>query len=105
MFVRRNVLLKAIVDEVEERVYHSSIGEDAAEKGEVEDEIPELQVHALIAHEVSHPLYGEIVGHMQHDTSSYKLQLAALLRSKPTSCAYHFLFGRTSSAEGPCPWT
>jgi len=44
MGVRRNVLLKAVVDEVEERVYHSSIGEDAADKGEAEDEIPELQV-------------------------------------------------------------
>ncbi len=43
MGVRRNVLLKAVVDEVEERVYHSSIGEDAADKGEAEDEIPELQ--------------------------------------------------------------
>ena len=44
MGVRRNVLLKAVVDEVEERVYHSSIGADAADKGEAEDEIPELQV-------------------------------------------------------------
>ena len=48
MYVRRNVLLKAVVDEVEERVYHSSIGEDTADKGEVEDEIPELQVCALL---------------------------------------------------------
>ena len=89
MYVRRNVLLKAVVDEVEERVYHSSISEDAAEKGEVEDEIPELQVCGLPAH-----LLTATTPFSEHYGLRANLQkLGALSRITPTGRTGRDLFG------------
>lgn len=44
MGVRRSVLLKALTEEAEHRLYHGTVGgEESPEEDEPEDEIPELQ--------------------------------------------------------------
>lgn len=50
MGVRRNVLLKAVIEELERRIYYTAIGE-ASDSSSDEDETPELSA-ALVMDEV-----------------------------------------------------
>ena len=44
MGVRRNVLLKALVEELEVRVYWGAVGDQEGGHDDAEDDTPELQV-------------------------------------------------------------
>ena len=46
MGVRRNVLLKGLVEEIELRLYFGTVGDDSEGDTEAEDETPELQVRS-----------------------------------------------------------
>ncbi len=47
MGLRRSVLLKALMSDIERKVYRGGAGPDGKDEEEEEDDIPELQVKAV----------------------------------------------------------